>query len=381
MCGAGVISLLADEGVSRWLDGAGWHEPNPRRLARLVDDGLITGLALGPEPLTRSLRRRTRTPWPGRPLREAGPAAEALLAAEARRACDVLLPVHERTGGRDGHVAVEVGPAADTATALRLWRAVDRPNALVALPAGPEGLAAAADCLAEGIGVDVGPVLSPGHYDLASAAWLDGLRRARRAGRDLSALQAVVSVPLAPVDAAFDEQLCRSSSEAAQVMRGEAALASARLVFHRHEQLLAGRAWRELASHGARPHRMRWTDTAVRTPGVPDTRYVDELVAWDTITTMSPATLEAVAERGNPRGDAVTGRGRAAARVLDSLEILGAGYEHTTRELAERAARLRSLRWSELLGAVSASSGAAFTTVSSNSSAASERSTIAPPTP
>ncbi len=381
MCGAGVISLLADEGVSRWLDGAGWHEPNPRRLARLVDDGLITGLALGPEPLTRSLRRRTRAPWPGRPLREAGPAAEALLAAEARRACDVLLPVHERTGGRDGHVAVEVGPAADTATALRLWRAVDRPNALVALPAGPEGLAAAADCLAEGVGVDVGPVLSPGHYDLAAAAWLDGLRRARRAGRDLAALQAVVSVPLAPVDAAFDEQLCRSSSEAAQVMRGEAALASARLVFHCHEQLLAGAAWRELASHGARPHRMRWTDTAVRTPGIPDTRYVDELVVWDTITTMSPATLEAVAERGNPRGDAVTGRGRASARVLDSLEILGAGYVHTTRELAERAARLRSLRWSELLGAVSASSGAAFTTVSSNSSAASERSTIAPPTP
>ncbi|MFF7726350.1 transaldolase family protein [Streptomyces sp. NPDC008001] len=360
MCGAGIIGLLADEGVSRWLDGAEWHEPDPRRLGRLVDDGLITGLALGPEPLTRSLLRRARapwpprTPWPDRPRCEAGPAAEALLAAEARRACDVLLPVHERTGGRDGHVALEVGPAADTATALRLARAVDRPNALVALPAGPEGLAAAADCLAEGVGVDVGPVLSPAHYDEAAAAWLEGLRRAHRAGRDLSAVRVVVSVPLAPVDAAFDERLRRSASEAAQAMRGEAALASARLVFHCYEQLLAGPAWRELAALGARPHRMRWTETAVRAPGLPDTRYVDELVVRDAITTLSPATLEAVAERGNPQGDAVTGRGRAAARVLDSLEILGARYAHTTRELADGAARRRALRWNELLGAVGA---------------------------
>ncbi|MFH8787506.1 transaldolase family protein [Streptomyces roseoverticillatus] len=360
VCGAGIISLLADQGVSRWLDGAEWQEPNPRRLARLVDDGLITGLALGPEPLTRSLARRAGRPAgpgqsarPVRPVSEAGPAAEALLAAEGRRACDVLLPVHERTGGRDGHVTLEAGPAADTATALRLARAVDRPNALVALPAGPEGLAVAADCLAEGIGVDLGPVLSPAHYGRAAAAWLDGLRRAHRAGRDLSAIRAVVSVPLAPVDAAFDERLRLSPSEAARMMRGEAALASARLVFHRHEQLLAGPDWRELATLGARPHRVRWTDTTDRTPGPPGTRYVDGLVVRGAITTLGPATLEAVAERGNPRGDAVTGRGRAAARVLDSLEILGAPYAPTTRELAARAARARAARWNALLMAVS----------------------------
>ncbi|MEV5374620.1 transaldolase family protein [Streptomyces nondiastaticus] len=361
VCGAGIISLLADQGVSRWLDGAEWQEPNPRRLARLVDDGLITGLALGPEPLTRSLARRARGAWPprpGTPLSEAAPAAEALLAAEGRRACDVLLPVHERTGGRDGHVTLEAGPVADTATALRLARAVDRPNALVALPAGPEGLAAAADCLAEGIGVDLGPVLSPAHYGRAAGAWLDGLRRAHRAGRDLSAIRAVVSVPLAPVDAAFDERLRLSASEAARMMRGEAALASARLVFHRHEQLLAGPDWRELAALGARPHRVRWTDTTDRAPGPPGTRYVDELVVRGAITTLGPATLEAVAERGNPRGDAVTGRGRAAARVLDSLEILGAPYAPTTRELATRAAAARAARWTALLRVVSAASPA-----------------------
>ncbi|MFF4217018.1 transaldolase family protein [Streptomyces nondiastaticus] len=361
VCGAGIISLLADQGVSRWLDGAEWQEPNPRRLARLVDDGLITGLALGPEPLTRSLARRARGAWPprpGPPLSEAAPAAEALLAAEGRRACDVLLPVHERTGGRDGHVALEAGPVADTATALRLARAVDRPNALVALPAGPEGLAAAADCLAEGIGVDLGPVLSPAHYGRAAGAWLDGLRRAHRAGRDLSAIRAVVSVPLAPVDAAFDERLRLSASDAARMMRGEAALASARLVFHRHEQLLAGPDWRELAALGARPHRVRWTDTTDRAPGPPGTRYVDELVVRGAITTLGPATLEAVAERGNPRGDAVTGRGRAAARVLDSLEILGAPYAPTTRELATRAAAARAARWTALLRVVSAASPA-----------------------
>ncbi|PSJ25540.1 hypothetical protein B7P34_27730, partial [Streptosporangium nondiastaticum] len=56
--------------------------------------------------------------------------------------------------------------------------------------------------------------------------------------------------------------------------------------------------------------------------------------------------------------DAVTGRGRAAARVLDSLEILGAPYAPTTRELAARAAGARAARWAALLRVVSGASPA-----------------------
>ena len=54
----------------------------------------------------------------------------------------------EHTGGVDGRVSLEVSPllARDTeatlAEALDLWKAVDRPNLLVKIPATQEGLSA-----------------------------------------------------------------------------------------------------------------------------------------------------------------------------------------------------------------------------------------------
>ena len=68
--------------------------------------------------------------------------------ADVQHACDVFSGVWERTGGVDGRVSLEVDPrlAHDTegtaAQASELFKAVDRTNLLVKIPATEEGLTA-----------------------------------------------------------------------------------------------------------------------------------------------------------------------------------------------------------------------------------------------
>ena len=73
---------------------------------------------------------------------------ERIAVEDIRNAADVLRPVYEATGHRDGYISIEVSPdlAMDTdATveeARRLWRSVGRDNLMVKVPAtdaGPRG--------------------------------------------------------------------------------------------------------------------------------------------------------------------------------------------------------------------------------------------------
>lgn len=107
---------------------------------------------------------------------------------DVRTACDVLAPVYERTGGRDGRVSIEVDPrlagdtAATTATARALHGAVDRDNLFVKSPATPAGLEAIRQ-VTEGISVNVTLIFALARYREIMNAYLSGLSRPRpRAG-------------------------------------------------------------------------------------------------------------------------------------------------------------------------------------------------------
>ena len=74
-------------------------------------------------------------------------AVREITADDVQQACDVFSADLEATGGVDGRVSLEVDPrlARDTegtiAQALDLWKAVDRPNLLVKIPATEAGAA------------------------------------------------------------------------------------------------------------------------------------------------------------------------------------------------------------------------------------------------
>ncbi len=103
-----------------------------------------------------------------------------------------------------------------------------------------------------------------------------------------------------------------------------------------------------LAEEGARPQRPLWASTGVKDPAYPDTLYVTELVARNTVNTMPEKTLDAVADHGEIRGDTVTTNYADAAAVLDGLAALGVSYQDVVETLESEGVVKFEKSWSEL---------------------------------
>jgi transaldolase len=188
---------------------------------------------------------------------------------DVRWACDTLRPVYEASAGVDGRVSIEVDPrlAHETETtvaeARQLWWLVDRPNLFIKIPATKAGLPAISQCLAEGISVNVTLIFSLERYAEVMEAFLDGMERARAAGKDLSRLESVASFFVSRVDTEVDKRLDKLGSADAEGLRGKAAIANARLAFQKYEQVFGTDRWAALAEAGARPQRPLWASTGV----------------------------------------------------------------------------------------------------------------------
>jgi transaldolase len=162
------------------------------------------------------------------------------------------------------------------------------------------------------------------------------------------------------VDTEVDRQLLQLAGEKAGTedaeqlhkLRGHAALANARLAYEIYEQMLTSERWKALAAAGARPQRLLWASTGVKDKAFSDTRYVTELVAPDTVNTMPEATLIAVADHGEIRGDAVRGTYAAAHATFETLRRLGVNIEKVADTLEEQGITSFAKSWDELIASV-----------------------------
>ncbi|MER5861981.1 transaldolase family protein [Kitasatospora sp. NPDC002040] len=352
----GILRRLSEEGVSLWLEGVGRDRLADGGLARLVRDRYVVGV--------------TGTPGDGDAYREqladlaargasAAAALRELTVRDLRWACEVLEPVHLRTAGLDGLVSARIDPAfvrgacATLAEARSLSLAVDRPNLLVEIPATPEALPAIARCLGEGIGVHVSLVLSEQRYAEVLESFLTGLELAASKGLDVSRISSVAALPVGLLDTAVDHELDVIATAETRAFRGQAGIALARLAYRRYEQVLGSARWSALAALGARPQRLLWDATGVTDRRHRDTRYVEELVAPNSVTVLSEQTLAALADHGRPASAARFAGGYAdAERVLGYLDWFGIDLPELLLRLErDSLAGLRRAR-TELLEAV-----------------------------
>jgi transaldolase len=202
--------------------------------------------------------------------------------------------------------------------------------------------------LAEGISVNVTLIFSLARYDEVMSAFLEGLERARDAGRELSSIGSVASFFVSRVDTEVDARLDKIGTVAAASLRGRAAIANARLAYQHYEKTLGSPRWAPLAAAGARPQRPLWASTSVKDPAYPDTRYVTELVAPGVVSTMPEATLRAVADHGQIPEDSVRGHYADARQVLGQLRALGVDYHDVTTRLEEQGLETFDASWREL---------------------------------
>jgi transaldolase len=281
-------------------------------------------------------------------------ALRELTTYDVRWACDVLRPAYEATGGLGGRVSIEVDPrlaydtAATIAEARALWWLVDRPNLFIKIPAARQGIPAIAACLAEGISINVTLIFSLRRYEAVMGAFLDGLERARRDGRDLTSIASVASFFVSRVDTAVDALLDKIGTSEAADLRGRAAIANARLACQRYEQVFARPRWTALRDAGARPQRPLWASASVKDPAYPGTRYVTDLVAPGVVNTMPESTLRLVAGEARIPEDSVHGHYAEAQAVLDGLAGLGIDYDAVVSKLEDDGVATFDGAWARL---------------------------------
>jgi transaldolase len=224
--------------------------------------------------------------------------------------------------------------------ARRLWERVDRPNLLVKVPGTREGLTAIRQLTREGINVNVTLLFGLPRYRAVAEAYLDGLAERAAHGLPLERVTSVASFFLSRIDVLVDpllDELAEGGGRVAQMavaLRGETALACAKIAYRIYRDLISEERYKALASRGARSQRVLWASTGTKDPAYSDVKYIEPLIGADTINTMPLETLSAYRSHGNPAARLDKGV-QEAQQVLDRLHELGIDLEAVARQLED----------------------------------------------
>nr|MCH9668034.1 transaldolase [Actinomycetes bacterium] len=226
------------------------------------------------------------------------------------------------------------------------------PNLLIKIPATLAGLPAITAVIAEGISVNVTLIFSVERHRAVMDAYLAGLEAAGAAGHDLSRIHSVASFFVSRVDTEVDNRLETIGGDQALSLRGKAGVANARLAYAAYADVFhGGDRYEALKAAGAHVQRPLWASTGVKNPDYPDTLYVTELVAPNTVNTMPEKTMDAVADHGVITGDTITGRGAESQEVFDRVSAVGIDLADVFTVLEDEGVEKFEKSWQELLDA------------------------------
>ncbi|MET4581314.1 transaldolase [Conyzicola nivalis] len=360
---------LSAAGVSIWLDDLSRERIASGGLEKLIAERNVVGVTTNPTIFAGALAKGEAYDEQVAQLAKAGTnvtdAVFEITTDDVAAASDVFRPIFDTTNGFDGRVSIEVEPgfahdaAATIAQAKQLWAKVDRPNALIKIPATIEGLEAITETIGAGISVNVTLIFSLERYRQVINAYLSGLEKAKAAGIDLSTLHSVASFFVSRVDTEIDKRLDAIGTDEAKALKGKAGVANAQLAYEVYQAAFTTERAQVLLAAGANKQRPLWASTGVKDPAVLDTTYVVELVAPEVVNTMPEKTLEATFDHGVIAGDSITGSYAAANAVLDAIAAQGISYDEVTALLEKEGVEKFIVSWNELLDTVTAALEAA----------------------
>lgn len=300
-----LLRLHAEFGQSPWLDNLKRSYLTSGQLAGLVSAG-VRGLTSNPTIFQKAIQG---SPDYDEQFRELAaddhPLIDdywAMVLADIHGALDAFAPLYDASHGGDGFVSVEVdpglahdGPGTELA-ARELHERIARPNLMVKIPGTEDGLPAIQQMIAEGRNINVTLIFSLDRYERVMEAYVAGLEQCPL--DDLSGVASVASFFISRVDTEIDRRLEAIGSPEALALRGQGAVAQAKLAYQAFRRVFSGPRWAALAARGAVVQRPLWASTSTKNPAYPDTLYVDELIGPDTVNTLPDATIEAFADHG-----------------------------------------------------------------------------------
>ena len=358
---------VARLGQSIWYDNISRDLLDSGEMARLVAEEGVRGITSNPTIFQKAMSTSPAYAEQFEELaaegRNASEIYEALAISDIQRGADLLRRVYDESGGRDGFVSLEVAPAlahdtdATLAEAKRLFAAVDRPNAMIKIPATPEGMPAIRAAIAAGININITLIFSLKAHAQVIDAFMSGLEERVRRGQPIDRIASVASFFVSRVDSAVDKALEErakkdsAASARALALCGKAAIANAKLAYELFEREFATPRFEKLRAKGAQLQRPLWASTSTKNPDYPDTIYVDALIGPDTVDTMPPQTLDAFNDHGTV---AVTIRDGLddAKRALSEIEALGISMEEVCAGLLRAGVGSFAASFEQLIAAV-----------------------------
>jgi transaldolase len=348
---------LHEAGQSLWLDNITRDLLNSGTLKRYIDDLSVTGLTSNPTIFDHAIKNSAAYDAPIREKLAKGQSGEGLffeLALEdLTRAADMFRPIHERTGGVDGWVSLEVSPllAHDTASTIaaakELHGRAGRPNLFIKIPGTKEGLPAIEEAIFAGIPINVTLLFSREQYVAAAEAFLRGIERRIEAGMDPN-VGSVASVFISRWDTSV-------AGKVPEKLQNRLGIAIAKRTFKAYRDLLNSDRWQRILNFGTRPQRLLWASTGTKDPKASDVLYIKALAAPFTVNTMPENTLNAFGDHGEV-GASLEAGGGDAEEVLAQFAKAGIDVNILAKQLQDDGATSFVKSWDELMSVIAAKS-------------------------
>jgi transaldolase/glucose-6-phosphate isomerase len=371
--GTNPIKGLLEYGQSPWMDYIRRDLLTGGGLKKMIDNDGLRGMTSNPAIFEKSITGSTLYSdilnSPEAKSLNAKSLFEKIAIRDVQDACDIFKPVYQSTRHRDGYVSLEVSPylANDTKGTLeearRLWKAVNRENLMIKVPATPEGIPAVRQLLEEGLNINITLLFAQSAYEQVAEAYLAALEARALKGLDLSHTASVASFFVSRIDTLIDsriEGLLKTAAGATKDLlssvEGKVAIANARLTYKKYHELFGGPRWKALAAKGAQTQRLLWASTSTKNPKYRDVLYVEELVGADTVDTIPPATFDAFRDHGKLR-NSLTEDLPGAARIMENLGKAGISMKEVTDKLLVDGVKLFADAFKTLLDATGKSAG------------------------
>ncbi len=260
---------------------------------------------------------------------------EKLALKDIELACDLMLPVYQKTDGLDGFVSIEVNPqlahntGATIKEAKRLFSLLNKPNVMIKVPATEEGIPVITELIGSQINVNVTLIFNSDNYRKVAEAYIKGLELLFQRHGDLSKVSSVASFFISRIDYAVDKELEKIGSKDLQ---GKTAIANAKYSYKIYNELFHGVRWRSLEKRGAKTQRLLWASTGSKNPLYLDTIYVDGLIGKQTVNTVPPTTFNDFMDHGIVAVTLDSGL-EEAVNHLEALKKLGVDLDAITNQL------------------------------------------------
>lgn len=354
--------LHDEQGQSPWLDNLTRPYLRDGTLARFVVDG-IRGITANPTIFARAIEGSDAYDDQFAALVRSGrPVLDAywdLVVDDVADALKVLRPTFDSSSGGDGFVSLEIAPElarrvdATVEAARELHERIGQPNLMVKIPATPEAVPAIGTMIAEGRSINITLIFSLDRYRQVIDAYQSGLETAVEAGIDVSSVHSVASFFISRVDTEVDRRLDAIGTDRANLLRGRAAIAQARVAYEMFTERFSGERWERLATAGARVQRPLWASTSTKDAAYPDTLYVDGLIGPDTVNTLPESTIAAFEDHGL-LAPSITTDVDDAHDVLRQLAEVGIDMDEVGRTLEDAGVISFHESFSHVLGALDA---------------------------